>query len=132
MYFRNVDVIDSDYFLKHVYNVFKLNKKIDEKLMNLINDINDNYRYYSFDQAVQMMNMNPSYFSRFFHNMIGISFAKYLNCVRIEKAVEFLQNKKFMSMSEIAEKCGFQTIRNFNRIFKKITGKTPNEYKKVP
>ena len=102
------------------------NRKINEKLLYLIDQINANYQFFSFEDAVKIMNMNPSYFSRFFHNMIGISFARYLNCVKIEKAVEFLQNKKDVSMSEIAEKCGFQTIRNFNRIFKSYTNYTPS------
>ena len=69
--------------------------------------------------------MNPSYFSRYFHNMIGISFAKYLNCVKIEKAVELIHESKDKTMTEISDTCGFQTIRNFNRIFKNYTGYSP-------
>lgn len=104
----------------------KQSKKMNENLLYLIDQINNNYQYFTFDDAVKIMNMNSSYFSRFFHNMIGISFAKYLNCVRVEKAVELLQNNRDMSMSDIAEKCGFQTIRNFNRIFKAYTNYTPS------
>jgi AraC-like DNA-binding protein len=103
----------------------KKNKKIDEKLMFLINDINENYRYYTFDRAASTMNMNPSYFSRFFHNIIGISFAKYLNCVKVEKAVALINDNSIYQITEIADLCGFQTIRNFNRIFKEFTGYTP-------
>ena len=104
----------------------KQSKKMNENLLYLIDQINNNYQYFTFDDAVKIMNMNSSYFSRFFHNMIGISFAKYLNCVRVEKAVELLQNNRDMSMADIAEKCGFQTIRNFNRIFKAYTNYTPS------
>ena len=103
----------------------KKTKKFDDNLMKLLNEINENYQYFSFDDAVKIMNMNPSYFSRFFHNMIGISFAKYLNCVKVEKAVELLHEKKEYQMTEIADLCGFQTIRNFNRIFKEFTGFSP-------
>lgn len=129
-YETNTKILIQDLLIK-IFRNEKLinkspNKKINENLLYLIDQINSNYQFFSFDEAVKIMNMNPSYFSRFFHNMIGISFAKYLNCVRVEKAVEFLQNKKFMSMSEIAEKCGFQTIRNFNRIFKSYTNYTPS------
>ena len=104
----------------------KKNKKIDEKLMYLIDDINSNFRYYTFDKAVEIMNMNPSYFSRFFHNIIGISFAKYLNCVKVEKAVELIHENPNLPITLIADICGFQTIRNFNRIFKEFTGYTPS------
>lgn len=103
----------------------KSNKKLNENLLNLINQINTNYPYFKFEDAVKIMNMNPSYFSRFFHNMIGISFAKYLNCVKVEKAVELIHESKNKSMTEISDACGFQTIRNFNRIFKSYTGHSP-------
>jgi AraC-like DNA-binding protein len=73
------------------------------------------------------MNMSDAYFSRFFKNIVGISFAKYLNCVKIEKAVELLHTENNYQMTEIADLCGFQTIRNFNRIFKEFTGFTPSK-----
>lgn len=102
------------------------NKKFDENLMNLLNQINENYQFFCFDDAVKIMNMNPSYFSRFFHNMIGISFAKYLNCVKVEKAVELINDQNNYPMTEIASMCGFGTIRNFNRIIKEFTGYSPS------
>lgn len=105
----------------------KASKKLNENLLNLLNEINSNYRYYKFEDAYQLMNMNPSYFSRFFHNMIGISFAKYLNCVKVEKAVELIHDNPNQSMTDIADLCGFQTIRNFNRIFKSYTGYSPSQ-----
>ncbi|MBE6143918.1 MAG: AraC family transcriptional regulator [Erysipelotrichaceae bacterium] len=101
------------------------NKKMNENLLNLIEQINSNFQYFKFEDAVKIMNMNPSYFSRYFHNMIGISFAKYLNCVKIEKAVELIHESKNKTMTEISDTCGFQTIRNFNRIFKNYTGYSP-------
>lgn len=103
----------------------KSNKKLNENLLKLIDQINSNYQYFKFEDAVKLMNMNPSYFSRFFHNIIGISFAKYLNCVKVEKAVELIHESKDKSMTEISDACGFQTIRNFNRIFKSYTGYSP-------
>lgn len=102
-------------------------KKIDKSLMMLLNDIDINFANYTLDTASKFMGMNASYFSRFFHNNIGISFSKYLNCVKIENAVKQIQNKKEHKITEIAMNCGFQTIRNFNRIFKEYTGYTPKE-----
>lgn len=105
----------------------KKNKKFDENLMFLLNDINENYRYYTSEMAVKIMNMNSSYFSRFFHNMIGISFAKYLNCVKVEKAVELIHEHPDYPITMISDMCGFQTIRNFNRIFKEFTSYSPTQ-----
>lgn len=103
----------------------KKTDKMNDNLLKLIQDINTNYRFFTFSDAVKTMNMNASYFSRFFHNMTGISFAKYLNCVRVEKAVELIHENSSITMSEVADLCGFQTIRNFNRIFKNFTGYSP-------
>lgn len=111
----------------------KNNKKINVNLLKLFDEINVNYRYITFNDAAMIMNMNPSYFSRFFHNITGISFIKYLNCVRVEKAIEYLHNNLDLSMVEIADLCGFQTIRSFNRIIKDYTGYSPkgipNDYR---
>ena len=103
----------------------KSGKKINAKVLKLFDEINVSYRYITFNEAAAIMNMNPSYFSRFFHNITGISFVKYLNCVRVEKAVEYLHNNLDLTMAEIADLCGFQTIRNFNRIIKDYTGYSP-------
>ena len=129
-YEENTKIIISELILNILRNERlikrKKNKKFDEKLMFLINDINENYRYYTTENAVKIMNMNPSYFSRFFHNMIGISFAKYLNCVRVEKACEMIHDNPNYPITHIADLCGFSTIRNFNRIFKEFTGYSPS------
>lgn len=103
----------------------KKNKKMSDNFLKLIEEINTSYRYFTFNNAVEIMNMNSSYFSRFFHNMTGISFAKYLNCIKVEKAVELIHENHTIPMTEIADLCGFQTIRNFNRIFKSFTGYSP-------
>ena len=57
------------------------------------------------------------------------SFVEYLNEVRISSACKFLIETD-MGISEIAYECGYKTASNFNRIFKKLNGVTPKEYKK--
>lgn len=116
-----------DILRKETINEKKKTKKIDEKLMQLLNDIDENCANYTLDDAVKLMGMNASYFSRFFHNATGISFSKYLNCVRVENAVELLHDKKDYQITEVAMLCGFQTIRNFNRIMKSYTGYAPSQ-----
>ena len=53
-----------------------------------------------------------------------MTFTQYLNTVRIAAALEKLKQGS-MSVTEIAGSCGFNTIRNFNRVFKKYTGYSP-------
>jgi YesN/AraC family two-component response regulator len=53
-----------------------------------------------------------------------MSFSEYLNIIKVENAIMMLRNKN-ASITSISRNCGFATIRNFNRVFKKITGYSP-------
>lgn len=97
-----------------------------ERYKKLLYDIDENAGEYSFSRAVEYMNMSEAYFSRFFKRISGMTFSMYLNHIRVNKAIDLIQNKD-MSMTEIAMNCGFETIRNYNRVFKQITGYSPRE-----
>lgn len=91
----------------------------------LLGEIAEKYEFYTFEDAAGFMGMSPAYFSRFFHNAAGMTFSQYLNYVRVENAVHLLRSDKNLQMTEIAIRCGFSTIRNFNRTFKELTGFSP-------
>ena len=57
-----------------------------------------------------------------------MTFSRYLNTVRLEHAISMLQDPtQKLSVTEVASRCGFDTIRHFNRVFRDITGMTPRE-----
>ena len=58
------------------------------------------------------------------------NFVEYLNEIRVANACRFLVETD-KSMSDIAYDCGYKTSSNFNRLFKKVTGTTPKEYRKT-
>ena len=95
-----------------------------EQFKKLLDEIEECFEFYNLERAAKFMNMNPSYFSRYFHARAGISFNKYLNYVKVENAVLQLKERKYTA-TEIAVACGFGSIRNFNRTFKLITGYAP-------
>ncbi len=68
-----------------------------------------------------------TYLSKYFKDKMKISYTAYLNRFRIRRACELLKENRF-SVTEIAFKCGYDTVRTFNRNFRTITGKTPKEY----
>ena len=70
--------------------------------------------------------MSEAYFSRFFKRISGMTFSMYLNHIRVNRAIDLINNTD-LSMTEIAMTCGFETIRNFNRVFRQITGYAPRE-----
>ena len=90
-------------------------------LKNLLYDIDENVENYSFEKAVSYMHMSDAYFSRFFKKISGMTFSQYLNHIRVNKAIDLIRSGE-QSMTEISRLCGFDTIRNFNRVFRQITG----------
>lgn len=91
----------------------------------LLNYIDLEYEHITYQNAVQFMNMSDAYFSRYFKRQAGMTFSQYLNVVRIEKAVQLLDSAPTMKITDVMLRCGFNTIRSFNRVFRAVTGFTP-------
>lgn len=75
------------------------------------------------------MGFEYHYFSSLFHKYFMTSFTDFVNNYKFESACNLLRNEE-MSISDIAFECGFGSIRNFNRIFKALSGITPAEFRK--
>jgi AraC-like DNA-binding protein len=58
----------------------------------------------------------------------GINFTDYLSRARTERAKNLLLNPN-LRISEIAYEVGFQSLTHFNRVFKRILGQSPTEYR---
>lgn len=91
----------------------------------LLNHIDLEYEHITYQNAVQFMNMSDAYFSRYFKRQAGMTFSQYLNVVRIEKAVQLLDSAPTIKITDVMLRCGFNTIRSFNRVFREVTGFTP-------
>lgn len=65
-----------------------------------------------------------------FRYLFGMTVHQYILHKRIEYALNILRNDRY-SIKETAYACGFQDISVFNRAFKKITGESPSEWKKL-
>lgn len=73
--------------------------------------------------------LSKSYFSKLFKDVTGQNFSVYLQNLRISEACTLLKTTD-KKVTEILSDVGFKDVKNFNRLFKKITGKTPGEYRK--
>ena len=73
-------------------------------------------------------NINAAYLGQLFKNETGEMLTNYLNNLRIEKAKEMLQNTTLKAY-EISEMVGYSNTNYFYRIFKKITGVSPTDYR---
>ena len=82
----------------------------------------------SLGQVAKAANMSSYYFCKTFKKIVGINFTDYVARVRIEKSKNLLLNPN-LRVSEIAFEVGFQSLTHFNRVFKKILGQSPTEYR---
>ncbi|MCG7378597.1 response regulator [Paenibacillus sp. ACRSA] len=71
---------------------------------------------------------NPSYLSRLFKQEMGINLSEYIDDCRIRKAKELLHKTDLM-VREVALQVGYEAAHSFTRLFKKLTGMTPQEYR---
>src|ERR1035437_7058655 len=82
----------------------------------------------SLGQVAKAVNMSSYYFCKMFKKVAGINFTDYVARIRIEKSKNLLLNPN-LRVSEIAFEVGFQSLTHFNRVFKKILGLSPTEYR---
>jgi AraC-like DNA-binding protein len=80
------------------------------------------------DEAAQVVNSSTRHFCKVFKQATGITFTDYLARVRVEKAKHLLENPH-LRVSEIAFETGFDSISQFNRSFKRITGMSPTRFR---
>jgi two-component system response regulator YesN len=72
--------------------------------------------------------INPSYCSYLFKEKTGENFNDFVNRIRIEKAKELLKSSP-EKVYKIAKTLGYDNTKYFFRVFKKVTGYTPEEYR---
>lgn len=91
--------------------------------------INDNYaNNVSLEEVANYIHLNPSYFSTLFKKETGTAFSTYLNKVRIEHSKLMLTNTN-QSILDIAIAVGFENQSYYCKVFKKIVGTSPKQYK---
>ena len=76
-----------------------------------------------------LVNMAPTTLCRFFKRQTGIHLLDYITNVRLDTVKQKLLNTDMM-VSDISFLCGFNTLSNFNRLFRRRFGCNPTEYRK--
>lgn len=102
-----------------------------ERLEQVFQYVEANYtRQIKLKDAADAASFSVYHFTRFFKDTTGMTFIHYLNNFRITKAIQYL-NDTHDSITEIAFKSGFESIKTFNRIFKQHKGCSPTQYRKL-
>ncbi len=78
--------------------------------------------------VARAVNLSAFYFCKLFKQATGLTFTEYLARHRVERVKEMLLNPH-MRVSEAAYAAGFQSLSQFNRIFRRIAGESPRAYR---
>ena len=100
-----------------------------DKIKMIYDYVQENYHNkISLTEISELVNMSPVSFNRLIKKRTGKTFIEYVNDTRIGFASRWLIEED-LSIAEIAFKCGFNNIANFNRVFKKTKNCTPSQYR---
>ena len=122
---KSIQVICKDRIDKHE------KAKTDDNLrMDVLMLVHQNYTDHemSLDYLSNHLGYSNSYWSRFFTEIIGVSFSDYLWELRVKRAKQLL--KTHLSVAEVVDKIGYVDVRSFTRKLKNAEGITPAQYKK--
>lgn len=82
------------------------------------------------DNVAEHFNISPKYLSKMIKSKLGVGFSQYVSMIKIEKAKKLLINTDYR-MSDIMNMTGFTSKTTFLRVFKKLEGVTPSEYREM-
>lgn len=100
-----------------------------KRMSDVYTYIRENYfKPISLEKISKIAKMNPVAFSRYFKENCGAGFVEYLNRTRTNKACYLLRETEY-HVHEIAMECGFGSISNFNKQFRKTEGISPKGYR---
>lgn len=133
--FRNW--LEVEQWLEEIYtqgNITFPNIKMSDEIVSVIllakRYVEDNYNErLSLEELAKQYNISRSYFSICFGRVAGVPFNEYVRNIRIEKAKKYLEYSQ-KSISQISTEVGYDDEKYFSRVFKKVTGKSPGEYRK--
>jgi AraC-like DNA-binding protein len=105
------------------------NNMVDTRLTDVCTFVRENfYRPITVSEVSTIAGMSPHSFGRFFSRGTGSGFVDYVNQVRTNKACYLLRETDHQ-INEIVFECGFATVSNFNKQFRKHSGMSARDYR---
>lgn len=80
------------------------------------------------EQVADAVGFSPAYLSRLFKEKTGTNFVAYVNQMRIDASKAELLSTDY-SVAQVAQRCGFENVSYFTRVFKKLVGVTPAKFR---
>jgi len=100
-------------------------------LMRLVKAVNDGLPtgHYGVEEIASQLNMSSQTFRRRLLSVTGDSPKAFISAIQMELATKLLSNHPEMPISQVANRCGYDEATSFNRIFRKVYGMTPTQYR---
>ena len=90
----------------------------------------DNYaQKLTLSVVARHVGLSPNHFSTLFHKVVGIPFQEHLSRIRVEESKRLLLKSQY-SLNDIAVSMGFTDQSHYCKVFKRITGISPGQYRK--
>ena len=102
----------------------------EENLMYILRYMQANYKTVSLKELSSIFNYSERQLQRIIQNATGHTFIENIQNQKMKRASDLLINSA-LSVSEISEQTGFQSLNNFRKIFFRHFGMTPSEYRKT-
>lgn len=109
-------------------NITSLENQLKQLHLEISNSLEQKH---SIARCAKQLNISESYFQLIYKRLFGVSFQQDLILMRVTRA-RFILSTSNLSLSQIAEFCGYNNEVHFYRQFKKLTGVTPAQYRKHP
>lgn len=110
-------------------DAFRLSSNLPDGILKTVRYLKDNLAEKIYlDEVAEEAGMSKFHFCRIFKDHVGMTPMQFLTQNRIERA-KLLMRKEGSSITSVIYKVGFNDISEFNRQFKKVTGKTPSAFR---
>ncbi|MDR2617588.1 MAG: helix-turn-helix domain-containing protein [Treponema sp.] len=110
--------------------LFSRNRKFSAHMETILNFIQENF---STDVSITRLSdatgLHPNYISSLFAREMNMGLHKYVQSLKLMKAMQMLRNNPEMTIAKIAATLGYFNERQFFRMFKECTGKTPGRFR---
>lgn len=102
---------------------------IGARIKRVMHFVQRNYdKKVSLEHAAELACLSPKYLSRVFKQTAGMGFSDYKLKVRMAKAAELLETTDY-TVDRISHEIGYENPESFTKLFKKVTGSAPTEYR---
>lgn len=107
-----------------------LHRKNDNRMNKIYQYVFENYaKDISIGAIAEKVGLTTESFCRFFKNSTKKTFSTFINEVRVSQACKLLNEEEEIPIGVVAQKCGYNSISNFNKFFKAVKNITPTAYR---